>query len=130
MSGPTRGTLRPAVWGLYGLEGERVWVYRNLHKDCLSVRHNGLVVAYTREIFLEDVDLVVQPAGRARVLRQKRKNVHAFIKGRVVPKFETIGFDSVYYNPYKVSHWTNQKHEAIFQCKRAAILGSLVLVSD
>ena len=60
-----------------------VQVYRNLHRKCWSVRQNGIVKAHCNTIQLIDCKLVVQPAGRAKVLREKKKNVHAYVKGYV-----------------------------------------------
>jgi hypothetical protein len=64
---------------------EIVEVYRNLHKDCWSVRDSKtrLVISHVDYIHLQNATLVVRPAGREKVLREKRKNVHAFIKGTV-----------------------------------------------
>ena len=56
--------------------GDRIEVYRNLHKDCFSVRKNGIVVKYINDdesLHLTDVKFVVQPAGHAKVLKEKRK---------------------------------------------------------
>jgi len=66
-----------------------VEVYRNLHKDCWSVRDSKtrLVINHVDYIHLHNATLVVQPAGREKVLREKRKNVHAFIKGTQVPSW-------------------------------------------
>lgn len=109
--------------------GERVEVYRNLTRGCLSVRHRGRVVYHLEEhedITLEDCKLVVQPAGRQRVLDEGRKNVHAYISGTLMlhtrspadyewkqgqtywdtgELFCNVG--EAYYNPYKQDHWTN-----------------------
>jgi len=52
----------------------RVQVYYNLHKKCLSVRYKGIVIAHTRQIVLTDAKFHVQPAGREKVLREKKKN--------------------------------------------------------
>jgi hypothetical protein len=54
----------------------RVQVYYNLHKRCLSVRHRGKVIKHAKSVILRDASFRVQPAGRERVLKQKRKNVH------------------------------------------------------
>ena len=69
------------------LEGQKVEIYRNLHKNCYSVRQKGKVVAYlnyTDELMLKDVKFAVQPAGRAKVRRERKKNVHAFVRGIVI----------------------------------------------
>lgn len=64
----------------------KVFVYFNLNKLCLSVRavggpHAGLVVAHARAVQLDRATFKVSQAGRARVLRERSKNVHAGIVG-------------------------------------------------
>lgn len=63
--------------------GELVYVYFNLHKHCFSVKSmkTGLVVAHTNDITLAHATFRVSEAGRLRVLREKRKNVHAGVIG-------------------------------------------------
>lgn len=84
-----------------------VEVYKNLRSDCFSVRQGGIVRFHTHAICLKDVEYKVSEAGRQRVLRQKRKNVHAVVKGTIVHSrelwFEKLPFpaDWVTYNPYK-----------------------------
>jgi hypothetical protein len=82
-----------------------VEVYRNLHTGSWSIRNSktGLVIDRVNQAHLTDATLVVQPAGRAKVLREKRKNVHAFIRGEWSPML-TGPHDpnrQVSYNPYK-----------------------------
>ena len=65
---------------------KRVEVYWNLTKNCYSIRalageNKGRVVAAPSRVYLEDVTFAVQPAGRAKVLAERRKNVHAFVRG-------------------------------------------------
>ena len=90
--------------------GETVEIYRNLHKKCFSIRKNGKVVDYLyadQELHLVDVKFRVQPAGRERVRREKKKNVHAYVKGTVAPlgglqrkKLFIICFQTACYEPY------------------------------
>ena len=66
----------------------RVRVYRNLARDSYSVMamegpDKGRVVAWAKEVFLDDVKFVVRESGRQRVLNERRKNVHAFVDGRL-----------------------------------------------
>lgn len=56
-------------------------VYFNLHKHVWSVRKRGRVIGHSPNELLADCRFVVQPAGHAKVLREKRKNVHAFARG-------------------------------------------------
>ncbi len=89
-------------------------IYRNLHKKCFSVRQRGRVVGHlmddpTEHVLLKDVKFAVQPAGRRKVLREKRKNVHAFVRGDMVslPSYTHLGLNQftneVTYNPYHYS---------------------------
>ena len=91
---------------------KKVDVYRNLHKRCFSVRHDGIVIDHlldAESILLGKVKFVVQPAGRAKVLREKRKNVHAFVRGEYALAIDRVGLNwntapydkEVTYNPYK-----------------------------
>ena len=85
-------------------------IYRNLHKKCFSIRKNGKVVDYLRddqELHLMDVKFRVQPAGREKVRREKKKNVHAYVKGTVGPlgglqrkKLLSYCFQTATYDPY------------------------------
>ena len=85
--------------------GMKVDCYYNLHKHCISIRHKGLVIAHAHSVELNDVKFVVSQAGRARVLKEKRKNVHAFVRGELVRHSETpdseVREGNVTYNPYK-----------------------------
>lgn len=58
-----------------------VSVYRNLHNGLLSIRHGSHVIGHARSVYLHDPRFSVSKAGRERVLREGRKNVHAFMKG-------------------------------------------------
>lgn len=62
-----------------------IFCYRNLNRKGVvwSVKSNrtGLVVARPKTVVIKDAQLVVSQAGRRRVLAQKKKNVHAGIRG-------------------------------------------------
>ena len=80
----------------------------NLHKKLWSVqdRKTGLVIAHTDHIALTDAKFVVRKAGREKVLREGRKNVHAFAVGYIglkngIATCMTEGSRPVTYNPYK-----------------------------
>lgn len=88
-----------------------VRVYRNLHKNLLSVKQDGLVRCHTDNIVLNDCTFIVSKAGQKRVRDEKKKNVHAFIEGMVADPSETLNFlpftwEELYYNPYKTEFWT------------------------
>ena len=91
----------------------RVYVYYNLHRKIWSVRQSGNRVEHHKNICLRDVRYLVQPAGRAKVLKERRKNVHAFLTGYLVDRVPVplISFD-VTYNPYKHATFVDtQDHE-------------------
>ena len=93
---------------------KRVYVYINLHRKCFSVRQGTRVVEHTNQVCLKDVRYMVQPAGRAKVLKEKKKNVHAGLSGYYVDRVPVpaISFD-VTYNPYKYDSFVDtEDHEA------------------
>jgi hypothetical protein len=69
----------------------KVFIYRNLHKEgsVYSIKSiegitKGLVIGYAYGIIVENCKLIVSETGRKRVLKEKRKNVHAGIVGDLV----------------------------------------------
>ncbi len=113
------------------LSGLLVDVYLNLHRPgYLSVRaaegpDKGRVVGHATAIELEDCEFRVSEAGRQRVLRERRKNVHATVRGRVVQacvepepapsvveqaeRARSAGAEDIAYNPYFTSHFLNRQ---------------------
>lgn len=90
------------------LLGLKVRVYRNLHNGLFSVQHRGRVIAHLPALTLRTASFAVQPAGRAKVLVTKRKNVHAFVTGTVVLPLTNPAWaaERVSYNPYEAAHFT------------------------
>ena len=85
--------------------GTPVDVYWNLHRDLFSVRSRrrsdyGRVIGHVERFHLTDVSFVVNEAGRQRVLREKRKNVHAFVRGLWAEDAELRPV-RVSYSPYR-----------------------------
>ena len=86
---------------------KKIRVYYNFRKKLFSVQEkvNGKwkVVEHTNELCIRNAAFKVSEAGRQRVLKQKRKNVHAFILGErfpFIPK-SFVYRDEVSYDPYK-----------------------------
>ena len=104
--------------------GERVFIYRNLHKKCYSVKSlkTGRVIAHVDSIDLIDVTFKVSQAGRQRVLNERRKNVHAGVVGYVAnPSIKDQSID-VTYNPYKYNSFVTKDNELpIFKATHAHI---------
>ena len=85
----------------------KVRVYFNLHRKQLSVQSKTdkgwRVWLHANKITLENVKFKVSEAGRQRVLREKKKNVHAFVEGDLIlgGSEEPIAANYlVSYNPY------------------------------
>lgn len=90
----------------------RVDVYKNLHKNTWSIRSRttGRVITHSDNVLVRDATFVVQPAGREKVLREQRKNVHAFVRGVIEPLPRVTTFDTpcnvqVKYNPYRADYF-------------------------
>ncbi len=86
---------------------EKIEVYWNLHKHCFSVRSckTGRVIAHAKAVDIKDAKFVVRQSGRRKVLQEKKKNVHAFVRGYLAPMgfpLSEIGQHGyATYNPYK-----------------------------
>ena len=87
----------------------KVFVYFNLHKKMFSVKalegdRKGRVIAHAARLTLKDVTFKVSEAGRQRVLRERKKNVHAGVVGQWDGSLDAaIAAEndiSVTYNPY------------------------------
>ena len=84
-------------------KAKRVYVYFNLHKKCWSVRQSGKIIEHTYRVMLKDCRYLVGRAGREKVLKEKKKNVHAGVSGYLVDHVPNVPerSDEVTYNPYK-----------------------------
>ena len=82
--------------------------YFNLHKFVFSVRNQKtkLVERHSNTVVLNDCKFKVSQKGRERVLKEKRKNVHAGVEGTLCGFENTHNleeFVELTYNPYKYS---------------------------
>lgn len=97
---------------------KRVRVYRNLKhgrntRPLYSVLYRGRVIKRVRRILLTDAKFIVLESGRQRVLRDKCKNVHAFVEGNWVQRGGAFGINAngkdfgmrVKYNPFKYNNF-------------------------
>jgi hypothetical protein len=89
-------------------ESRKVFIYKNLHKDCWSVKQDGLVKMHATDLSLFDCSFRVNQRGRQQVLEERRKNVHAGISGYIDLDWdeEDISREGqktklATYNPYK-----------------------------
>lgn len=113
-------------------------VYRNLHNGKWSIQQkvNGkwCVVAHADYVQVFNAEFKVSEAGRQRVLKEKAKNVHAYVEGELLEwsgntykNRTTKGIwrskesynalwskraESVTYNPYKYDSFVNRHDES------------------
>ena len=119
----------------------KVDVYWNLHKKLYSVRHKGKVIAHVPFVTMKDVQWVVQPAGRRRVLRERKKIVHAFARGTWMYGKDELELQNerlhltkrqpVMYNPYHHKSFVlRQARDINITRSDYATLGSTYFVTD
>lgn len=98
-------------------KSKQLMVYRNLNQDNWSVKQyiNGKekVTDHFDNLLLKDCTFRVREGGRQRVIKEKQKNVHAFIIGTYVSnqKLPKMKAYRITYNPYTDSffHYENSR---------------------
>lgn len=99
----------------------RVKVYKNLHKKCYSISHDGKVIGHSNSFSLYDCVFRVQKAGRQKVLEKQQKNVHAYVQGDLMwyidldGNYHCVSDENIYdditftrvfsYDPYKYDYF-------------------------
>jgi hypothetical protein len=102
-------------------DGQRVKVYFNLHNKKFSAvaldgSDKGRVLGHFGEVVLTAVSFVVSETGRQRVLREKKKNVHAYAIGTLYEadqhgqflenaKYSCYHVHQIRYNPYEMKQF-------------------------
>lgn len=93
------------------------FIYYNLHKHVFSVKSckTQLVEHHSDTVIMTNCEFKVSQAGRNRVLKEKRKNVHAGVKGNVksleLNGFDLDNFTEITYNPYKYDSFVVKSNE-------------------
>lgn len=82
----------------------KVRVYWNSTRKVWSIKNKNNPVEHASVLVLRDCKFLVNESGRQRVLRNKKKDVHAYVEGVIISKegLSTLPvYDEVRYNPYK-----------------------------
>lgn len=120
----------------------KIYVYRNLRRDCLSLQQDGLIVGYAEAVILTNVEFRVRESGRQRVLREQRKNVHAFAIGLLEEAHTTpytwildaVQARQISYNPYRFPTFfdveTLESIESIHSGKRVLVTTKGIWMED
>lgn len=104
-----------------GLNGKKADVYKNLQKDCYSVRSResetyGTVISHEEYVVVKSASFEVSETQRQTVIEEERKNVHAVVRGVIAD--ESVWGDEVdaksvpvTYNPYEYANFVHAKTE-------------------
>ena len=104
-------------------------VYYNLHKRRLSIQEkvDGVwrVTRHAEQCILKNAKFKVSEAGRQRVLKEQRKNVHAVILGEELHQitYSKVPNTSVTYNPYKAKTFIDERKNPIREAEIVVIRG-------
>ena len=99
----------------------RVMIYRNLTKGCWSVKAlaTGRVILHMDTIAISNGTFKVSERGRQRVLREKKKYVHAGVVGIIENVPNTLdGWSRVRYNPYTTSTFVDLNNSPIHTAEK------------
>lgn len=97
----------------------KFFVYFNLHKNVFSVKYKGKVIAHLTNFYGKDCEFRVSEKGRERVLKEKKKNVHAyvvcstFIDTPLLSKLYLENQGKVKYNPYAGPTFVNESGDTV-----------------
>ena len=123
------------TWDKAGIDiSQPVRVYRNVTKNCFSVEQKvnkrWKVLAHVPSVYLTNVEYKVSEASRQRVLKEKRKNVHARLTGYISSVrdledaiiWEDKTFNRVWYNPYLTDSFKLQTKQTTMTRSHGAFL--------
>lgn len=96
----------------------KYYTYRNLnYGDNFSTKHRGIVINYFDTAIIKIGRFQVSEAGRDRCLREKKRNVHAFVVSETEPMAVQTRAEippdhllaEIKYNPYRADTFINSK---------------------
>ena len=105
-------------------------VYYNRHKRCLSIQEKvdgaWRVARHAEQCIVKNAKFKVSEAGRQRVLKEQRKNVHAVIVGEELNQisYSKVPNVSVTYNPYKAKTFVDERNNPIHEAEIVVIRGN------
>jgi len=115
----------------------KYYTYRNLHNDSFSIKNRGLVIQRPKKVLLINVEFKVSQKGRERVIREKRKNVHAVLVSEDYKLLDETINDyldyniEIYYNPYKTKTFiVKNTGEEIKHIQKALCINNRIFVKN
>jgi hypothetical protein len=81
---------------------KEVDVYRCLNRKgkFYSIKQRGVVVGHTDNIVLSDCKFIVNASGKKKAIETKQRNVHAYIRGRIIHTEQITTSATITYNPF------------------------------
>ena len=86
----------------------KYYIYRNLRTGGFSVKRRGRVVDRQKTLNAQDVTFKVNEIGRQRVIKEKQKNVHAYVvcdKYYLYSRQKVDNLQVITYNPYVAANF-------------------------
>jgi hypothetical protein len=116
--------------------GQKIRIYRNLNNGTMSIQRHLIrswrVVGHVTHAVVRDVCLHLSESGRQRVIRDLRKNVHAWGEGILVaPDCPEIDAPiDLAYNPYQDATFVERgTKRPILKCRYLVVRDNRVFVS-
>jgi 5-formaminoimidazole-4-carboxamide-1-beta-D-ribofuranosyl 5'-monophosphate synthetase len=118
----------------------KVFVYFNLHKKLFSIKamegeNKGKVIGHSPVVLLDDVTFKVSEAGRQRVIRERKKNVHAGVMGHLNAQGIRLVIATrdlttkVTYNPYKYQSFVEvETSEPVLTANNALLVNKRIYI--
>lgn len=97
-----------------------VRVFRNFKHDCYSVLQDGKLKLVAKQVRLVNVEFRIRETGRQRMIRDQRRNVHAFAVGTLVDfahpsegrDLDSLSGRSAIYDPHQFNSFVDQETQA------------------
>ncbi len=101
-------------------QSKPVRVFKNWKYHCYTIMQDGRLLASAKQVRLSTVEFRVRESGRQRMLRLKRKNVHAFAIGHLLDfvhpddsrELTPMAGRAVFYDPIRFSSFVDGETEA------------------
>lgn len=103
---------------------QKVFIYRNLTKKCWSVKDvkTNRVILHLDNVYLTNCKFKVSQKGRERVIREKKKYVHAGVVGYLYDPMNVSDFVQVRYNPYHNETFVDMEGKTVHKADCVALL--------
>ncbi len=110
----------------------KYYLYRNLHTGTFSLKHRGRVIKHPTTCLMSVVEFRVSEAGRKRVLKEKRKNVHATVAAQSYDdkytEYNLDDYEEIYYNPYKTDKFIDPEGCPVYKAQEVLCTNNKIYI--